>query len=269
MDDRAMLAPNCALGPATMLARASLLAIALAGAGCQRVAIEPKETFNWGDQPIAFAPPGNGWRREGELSGGVRGIRFIKERSVGEAVGIGNYYLLGDRSRVARLGDLLDKFDTYDRRGFSRAVALARSRTDDAFSTLESEVAENVNAALDRAIAAHINGDRDGARAAIADAQGHAGRLQFALDDVLDRVSFDPQRRQEPERYQLLGRRDIRIGGEPAVVIDYTRTTSERVYYGREAYVVRNNHLFIATFIGLKENLALFDRVIASVEFPA
>jgi hypothetical protein len=245
----------------------ALAAAALLAAGCQPT-VAPRETFNWSSQPVSLTPPPDGWRREGELSGGIRGVRFIKERSVGEAIGVGDYYALGDRSRSAKLRALLDDFGTYDRRDFARAASLARSRTDDPFSPLESDVAEAVNDKLDLAVLAHFNGDMEGARAEIAGAAAEADRLQFSLGDVLDRVIFSPERRQEPERFTLVGRRDVQIAGAPAVVVDYTFDHDQRLFHGREAYVVHANHLYVATFMGLKENLALFDRVVASTEFP-
>ncbi|HET8578819.1 MAG TPA: hypothetical protein VFO18_17110 [Methylomirabilota bacterium] len=187
---------------------------------------------------------------------------------MGEAIGVANYYQLSDRDGRAKLRDLLAKLDTYDRRGFMRALQRAKSRTDQPFSSLEAEVAEGVNAALGRASAAYLKGDRDGAWTAIAAALAEAERLRFSLDDVIAIVIFTPERRQEPHRFRLLERRESKIAGEPAVVVDYTFDSPERRYHGREAYVVRNNHLFVATFIGLKENLGLFDRVVASIEFP-
>ncbi len=241
---------------------------ALLVAGCQQPAVVPRETFNWGSQPIAFSPPPPGWRREGELSGGLRGARFIKTGSVGEAIGVANYYLLSDRDGRVKLRQLLATFDTYDRYHFRRALQLAKSRTDQPFSPLEAQVAKAVNAALDRAYAAYVNGDRDRARAQIGAALFEAEQLRFSLDDVIGVVIFQPERRQEPERFQVLQRRNGQIGGEPAVSVDYTYDSPERRYYGREAYVVRNNHLFVVTFIGLKENLEVFDRVVASIGFP-
>ena len=244
-----------------------LAAFALALTGC-KPAVAPRETFNWSAQPVAFAPPADGWRREGSDNAGARGVRFVKEGSVGEAIGIGEWRALAERLRVVQLTELLDKFDTYSRREFPRAVSLARSRTDDPISPLEGEVAEGVNGALDRALAAYFGNDADGARKEVAAALAEAERLQFSLDDVLDRVIFTVEGKQEPRRYVLLERREMRVAGQPAVVVDDTVDTGQRVMQCREVYVVSNNHLFIAHFIGLKENLELFDRVVAGIEFP-
>jgi hypothetical protein len=70
--------------------------------------------------------------------------------------------------------------------------------------------------------------------------------------------------------YRVLGRRETTIAGLPAVIVDYTVTVPERArtYVAREAYVVYNSHLFIATFIGLKQSLAVFEAVVGSIEFP-
>lgn len=255
--------------PQTRYAACAVGALAtLVVAGCGQPPPAPRETFNWGSQPISFSPPPSGWRREGELSGGLRGVRFIKERSVGEAIGVADYYRLGERDGRARLRELLAKFDRYDRRSFMRALQLVRYRTDEPVSPLEAEVAAAVNAALERASAANLKDDRERAGREVAAALAEADRLRFSLTDVIGVVIFRPERRQEPERYTLLGRRDATIAGQPAVLVDYTFDGPERRYSAREAYVVRNNHLFVATFIGLKENLELFDRVVASIEFP-
>ena len=61
--------------------------------------LQPRETFDWTGQSISFSMPPTGWRREGETSGGIKGVRFVKERSVGEGIGLGDYYILADRNR--------------------------------------------------------------------------------------------------------------------------------------------------------------------------
>src|SRR5262245_43036592 len=76
--------------------------------------LRPPERFEWSGEPISFSIPPNGWRREGETSGGIKGVRFVKERSVGEAVGVGDYYILADRNRSVYLREILASFDTYD-----------------------------------------------------------------------------------------------------------------------------------------------------------
>jgi hypothetical protein len=233
--------------------------------------LQPSETFDWSGEKISFSIPPAGWRREGETSGGIKGARFVKERSVGEGIGLGDYYILADRNRSAHIQEILEKFDTYDY-GFAwdRALRNAYAYTDTPFSSLESEIAQRVNEEVGQASAAYRNRDRDSAKAHLEAARAEASRLRFSLGDVITRVEFKPERRQNPEWYQMLGRRETAIAGEAAVIVDYTVKVPERMqaFSAREAYFVHNSHLFICTFIGLQESLAVFDAILASIEFP-
>jgi len=229
--------------------------------------LSPPETFDWNGQRITVSPPPAGWRREGETGGGVKGARFVKERSVGEGIGLGDYYLLSDRRDELR--QMLQEFSTYDR-GFAwdRAIRAAYAHTDQTFTPLEAEIAERINSAVSSADAAFRRSDRDAAREFLEDAFANADRLRFTLADVIERVEFKPERRQEPHRYTVTGRRDATVAGEPAVIVDYTVAADTRTFVAREVYFVHKSHLFIGTFIGLAETLPVFDAIIASVGFP-
>jgi hypothetical protein len=231
--------------------------------------LSPPETFDWNGQRITFSPPPNGWRREGETSGGIKGARFVKERSVGEGIGLGDYYLLSDRDRRDELREILEKLPTYDN-GFAwdRAIRGAYAHTDQPFTPLEAEIAEGINSAVSSADAAFRRRDRDTAKEFLEEALAHADRLRFTLADVIERVEFKPERRQEPQRYTVTGRREATVAGEPAVIVDYTVAADTGTFVAREVYFVHNSHLFIGTFIGLVETLPMFDKVIASVGFP-
>ena len=233
--------------------------------------LSPRETFDWSGQTITFELPPAGWRREGETGGGIKGARFVKTGSVGEGIGLGDYYLLANRHRSAYLRDIISKFETYDV-GFEwdKALRGAYAYVDSPFTPLEAEIAERINTEVSAAGMAFRNRNKDAAREHLQTALRAADRLRFSLGDVIDRVEFKPERRETPEYYQVLGRREATIAGEPAVIVDYTVKVPERQisYAAREAYVVHNSHLFIATFIGLKETLAVFDAVVASIEFP-
>ena len=244
------------------------LVVAACDSGPLGPAAAPRETFDWAGLPISVEPPPYGWRREGETSGGVKGARFVKERSVGEAIGVGDYHRVASRMRRATLQEIVDTFDTYDRPGFQNALRRAYAQTDSPFTPLEAEVAEEINAALGRASVAFATGDRDVAQDELGAALVAAERLRFTLVDVIEAVEFTPERRQEPHRWLVLDRRDTTIGGEPAVVVDYTFDGPDRQLYGREAYVVRDDHLFVVTFLGLRETLPVFDRVVQSIQFP-
>jgi hypothetical protein len=234
-------------------------------------ALLPSETFNWTGEEISFSMPPAGWRREGETSGGVKGVRFVKERSVGEGIGVGDYYILADRNRSPYLREMLANFETYDAGfGWDKALRKTYAYTDSPFTGLESEIATAINAAVGRADAAWRSRDRDAAKAHLEAALAEAERLRFSLAEVVDRVEFKPERREEPGMYKLTGRRETAIAGEPAVIVEYTVKVPERVdaYAAREAYLVHNSHLFICTFIGLQETVAVFDAILASITFP-
>jgi len=218
------------------------LLLSFVSASCGRTheaALQPREEFHWSRQPISFAPPPENWRREGELSGGVKGIRFVKEGSVGEAITIGEMYAVGERDRTEAIQDLLDHFDGLDRRQFLRQASLARARIDTPYSQQESSVAEGVNAAIDRSTSDYLNGDQAGARTELENALAEAQKLQFSLADLVA----------TPSR-------------------SWTSERNGHVYVNREMYFLRRNHLFTARFIGLNESLPLFERVVATIELP-
>lgn len=256
---------------------ASLALVVLIAPGCTSTPgssgppqLLPREKFDWIGEPISFSIPPAGWRREGDTSG-VKGIRFVKEQSVGEGIGVGDYYILADRNRSPYLRDMLENFETYDY-GFAWDKALRKTYayTDTPFTALETEIANTINSEVAQADAAWRSRDRDAAKAHLEAALAAADRLHFSLPEVIDRVEFRPEKRQEPDKYKVTGRRETIIAGEPAVIVDYTVEVPERgrTYAAREAYVVHHSHLFICTFIGLQETLAVFDAVVASIEFP-
>ena len=108
--------------------------------------LQPSETFDWTGEKISIAIPPVGWRREGETGGGIKGARFVKEQSVGEGIGIGDYYILAERNRSSYIREILEKFDTFDY-GFAwdKAIRTAYAHTDTPFSSLESEISQRVN----------------------------------------------------------------------------------------------------------------------------
>ena len=220
----------------------------------------PQEVFHWSDRAVAFKPPPDGWRREGELSGGVRGVRFVKEHGQGEAITVGEMHRVGDRDRAPAIRKLIDELETLDRRRFLRQLNMARSRTDDTYSESESAVARDVNGALDRAMRAHFDNDPTLTRRELENALRAAQRLQLTLDEVLVRLRKD--------RIASTKARDLTIGGQPAVAFEWTMQHNGRTFHRRESYVMHRNHLFTAQFIGLEESVALFDRVVESIGFP-
>src|SRR5580765_3964513 len=154
--------------------------------------LQPRETFDWTGEKVSFSIPPTGWRREGETGGGIKGARFVKERSVGEAIGLGDYYILADRNRSSHIREMLDAFDTYDFSSFAwdKALRDTYAYTDTPFSSLESEIAERVNLEIGQASAAWRTRDRDAAKAHLEAALEAASRLHFSLGDAIARVEF-------------------------------------------------------------------------------
>ena len=226
------------------------------------------QTFNFAAQPVVFLPPPAGWEPEGELSGGIRGVRYVKRNSVGEAIGVGNYYKVSSRLRRDEIARLRTVNTDRESAEFDHAVRAAWCQTAEPYSDLEAEVATNVNAALSRAVQARKQRDDENVRAELRTAQQEADRLHFKFDDVIERALFRPESSSDPSRYRFVGRRDSTIGGERAVVLDYTLELPEGRRYLRKAYVMYNDHLFVAEFIGLQASLAVFDDVVAGISFP-
>lgn len=248
-----------AAGAATLLA--------LAGPGCAP-ALRPAETYEWAGRAIAFSLPPADWRREGYNEGGWLGAYFVHEHSVGERILVAEQYVMGRRDGRQALRELLERFDTYDSLDLRRALVLSRYRTDDPLSPRESEVAARVNESLGRAMLAHINGDREAVRRELGGAAREAEQLELSLGDVIERVEFRPEKRQEPARWRVLRRREGQVAGHPAVFVDYLFLGPERTLACRDVYVMHDNHLFTASFLGLERNRAIFDRVVASIHWP-
>lgn len=247
--------------------RGWLVLLVCAVAGCKsEEPPAPPEVFRWTEQAVSFSPPPAGWRREGELSGGVKGVRFVKEYSVGEAITVGEFHHVAERNRSAAIQDLLDRFDEIERHQFLRDASLAQSRTDTLFTAHEGRVAEEVNAAIGRAQTFYLNGDLKMARGELQNALASARRLRFTLDDVLEKAALRTLRQEAS--FATSERRNLQVGGEPAVSFEWSMELSGRRYLRREVFVVHDSHLYVARFIGLETTLPLFERVTVSIEFP-
>lgn len=240
-----------------------LLLVVACAAGCSHeVELAPRETFRWSERAISFAPPPAEWGREGELSGGVRGVRFVKRGSP-EAITVGEFHRIAERDRSEKIAKVLDELPRLDRSEFIRQTTLAAARTDDPLSDDEAEVARAVNEALDRARARHFENRMDLVYAELQNALREAKRFRVTLDDVVEKVALAPLQLTPP-----YDRKSATVGGERAEAIAWTGTYDGRTFARREVFFVRRNHLFVARFIGHEETVPLFDRVVASVEFP-
>lgn len=232
-------------------------------------ALLPAETFNFAPQPISFAPPPAPWAAEREQSGGLVGVRYVKLGSVGEAIGVADHSDVSGRLREPQLTALLAVDSDPNGFEYEKVLRNAWPRTEKPYSDLERAVAERVNEALQRSETARRSGDFNAMRMEVAAALADAQLLHFTLPEVIERAIFKPEQSANAARYKNLGRREIQVAGEPAVVLDLTLDLPEGKRYLRKVYVMHNDHLFAAEFIGLEESLPLFDKVVASITFPS
>lgn len=251
-----------------------ILALALA-AGCSKPAtialepLSPVETFDWCGQPVMFQPPPRGWTREGFGDGGLSGVWCVKKGGHGEAITVAEHRIVAERDQRMVLGKLLEELPRLPENEVPRALGIARWRVDDPVGRPYTDAAAPGNEAIDRALAAHFEHRPDDIRWELDTALGIAKRTRLTLADVLDRVEFRPERMREPQIYKVTGRGTLEVAGEPAASVDYTVETMGGLRFAREVYVMHDNHLFVARFIGLEPNLRLFDRVVATLSFPA
>ena len=232
------------------------------------VTLRPVEAFRWSAQPIMFALPPDGWRREITNQGGLLGARFVKEGSVGEVIEIAEYTALAERGRCREYQEILERFDTFDAAEFARATQKARLYMSPPINRQEQQVARQVNETLDLARAAFRGGDRVAAQLQLEIAARQAGRLHYDLDEVVDRVLFAPKN--FPRYIQVdVGKPEPgEFDGRPAVRQSYTLQDSDQVFAGRRLYFLHGTHLFVAAFQGLDENVPLFEQVLETVTFP-
>jgi hypothetical protein len=213
----------------------------------------------------------------GRLRLGTRGARaargrglhlYVKEGSVGEAIHVAEHYSLGDRDRCAELQGLVRDFDDFNKHSFTQAVHKARPWVSEPINRRDEWVIFEANQALDRALDFFRRDDAAGARRALGDALAKAGEMRYTLDEVVDRVMFSTEGFDGRARFAIGEPVSGELAGEPIVSVDYSMQFRKRVYLGREIYVVKNNHLFVAGFMGLAENLPLFERIVETISFP-
>lgn len=230
---------------------------------------EPEE-FIWDDQPISFSPPPEDWERQREQSGGLMGARFVKRRSVGERIHVAEYSSIGKRDRCSELEAILRDLDELDQRQFSIRLQRARPYLSDPVNDSEVDYFAAANERLDDARTAFREEDMTGVRREIGGAIDDLSWVQFELDEIVDRVIFEEEDLDSLGRIEILGTSEGEVDDKPSVTLDYTFVSfdRDRLYHGREVYVEYNNRLFVASFMGLEENLPLFDAIVETISFP-
>ena len=247
----------------------ALAVAAFVAAGCSSdTAHRSSETFAWVAQPISFEPPPSSWRREGENSGGMLGVRFVLTGGVGEAIGVASYRLLEDQDRRKLIAELAARHDSLYRREFLDKLSLARYRSDQPLSERDAESRRAVDRALDSALENYL-ADRTGFVASdLETASRLASEYQPTLQEILPKLRVRPELKQEPERWRIGYERDTTIAGYPAFAGDDTLITPERPLLYRQIIWVVNGCAFEATYQGLKKNEPAFDRLVSSIQFP-
>lgn len=226
------------------------------------------EVFAWGGQPISFSPPPEGWRREKEQSGGLRGARFVLTGSVGERIHVAEHYHLDERDRCLQIQALADGYDERSDHDFRNDLNRARLYAPEPINGSEAQYASEANESLQSALDARARKDGADARRWLERAREEAGRIVFTLDDVVDRVGFTAEGFPPGPRFEIGELELTSVAGASAYALDYEMADRGRDYVGREYYLVKNNRLFVASFQGLEENLDLFEDIVDSISFP-
>ena len=244
------------------------LAAATAASGCGAERPEPRETFHWVSQPISFSPPSTQWEREGDNGGGMLGVRFVLRGGGGQCISVLAYRQLAERDRTAALRRLIARRDSLEQQEMYRELSLVRPPTDDPISDRESEMARQVNAAIDQAMADEAAQRESFIGSDLEDALRAASSYQPTLDELLPRIRLSPDRMQEPDRWRIFRERDTTLAGQPAYASDDTLITPERPLLYREIYWVVNGCAFKAVFQGTPQQVRTFARLVDSITFP-
>ncbi len=255
-------------GPATALIFFMVLA------GCQDttrqdVELPLPEVFTWTTgQPISFSPPPDTWNGSRYQNGGAEGVSYVLAGSKGEQIFVAERFFLGRRDRCVKLKEILENMQDYDRSSFRRAIGKARLFAPEPYNAHEKRTVNDVNEILDRASEAFLRADTTTARLELEWALEQASTIQYTVEETVDEVLFTREKNSVYPALQVdepvLGE----VDGEPALVVGFTFQGHGTPMVGRRVYAVKNNRMFEFGFQGLQENLALFEKVLASVTFP-
>lgn len=102
----------------------------------------------------------------------------------------------------------------------------------------------------------------------------NSGRVDFeaappnaTLEQVIDRVLFNPASMPDPQTVEVGELVQRRAGGERAYTLDYTWHDGRDLFFGREVYVLAHGALFKIALLGRQSDAALFDAVVESIQF--
>jgi hypothetical protein len=218
--------------------------------------------LRWAARPITFRPPPAGWRREGDLGDGRRGVRFMKERSVGEAISV-DESLPGRRpgrhAQLHQLGRRVGRSAVEPRSALARAHGAPTTRLPASERDRPRPPSAQASTAPWRRCA---RGDRVGNRAR-GDGGGDRGRghAHHARQGGEGRVPARGPR----ARAHRAARTRITPPTPPARRVDCEVPARGPP----RGYVMRQNHLFIASYIRLEPPRTVYEASIASMVFHA
>jgi hypothetical protein len=230
----------------------------------------PPEQFTWDDQPLSFAPPPPDWKRQREQSGGLRGARFVKPVSGGQAIHVAEVTALGKRDRCSELEALLRELDELSQREFMIRLQRSRPYGKDPVNAGEKMAFAAANERLDEARTAHIAGDLQEVRRQISEALFTLRFVIYALDEVVQDALFTGEGYEQFGKIEVFEAQPGELAGKPSVELEYLLAVEgkELLIYGRKVYVEHNNRLFELSFQGVEEYLPLFEALLESVRFP-
>jgi hypothetical protein len=88
------------------------------------------------------------------------------------------------------------------------------------------------------------------------------------IDEFVDEVKFSTKGWPLPADSFVVGEvYPDTVAGVVAYSLDFTMSTPDTTLVGREYYFLKNGYLFEAAFLGLWENLPLFERVVETISF--
>lgn len=231
------------------------------------------ETFTWhGQQPISFKPP-IGWQSSRYQQGGRDGVSYSDS---GQHLAVTEYTKVGALDGCANLQDTLSKFGTAGNRTLQKELKSAVRSPHSVTDRKQAKMLTSLRSHVEKAGEALGDNDLSGARQEIDYALRTRFKYRFELDDYLDDVMYDREVGGDLKRVAISLPDELSVGGEPAVSVDYEVDIDaqyvtgrlKKTEFGRQVYVMNNNRLFIASFQGKRENMALFEKVVDSITFP-
>ncbi len=257
-------------GPATALIFCMVLA------GCQdrtpqdvELELPPPELFTWTTgQPVSFSPPPDTWNRSRYQNGGAEGASYVLAGSKGEQILVAERFFLGRRDRCAKLKEILEKMQDYDRSSFVSAVGMARLYDREPYNGHEKRTVAAVNETLERANEAFQQADTTAARLDLEWALEQAATIRYTVEETVEEVLFTREKNTVYPALRVDEPVPGEVAGERALVVGFTFQGHGTPMVGRRVYVVKNNRMFEFGFQGLQGNLALFEKVLDSVTFP-